>query len=70
MFKEEFIGDIKKTGLLNFRLYNLRNDAGQEHDLASQQPDRLAKMKEQMLDLHREVVAEAYDWRQDLKNQK
>jgi arylsulfatase A len=69
MFKEEFIGDIKKTGLLNFRLYHLRNDTGQEHDLASQQPDRLEKMKQQMLDLHREVVAEAYDWREDLKNQ-
>jgi len=68
MFKESFIGDIKKTDLINFRLYNLRKDPKQENDLASQQPERFAKMKQQMLDLHREVVTEAYDWRKDLKN--
>jgi arylsulfatase A len=63
MFLEKFIGDIKQTGLKNFRLYNLRRDPHQDHDLSSQQAERLARMKEQMLKLHREVVTEAYDWR-------
>lgn len=62
MFLEEYIGEIKQTDLLNFRLYNLRKDPHQDNDLSSQDPERLAKMKEQMLELHREVVTEAYDW--------
>ena len=67
MFKEEYIGDIKKTGLINFQLFNLRKDPHQDHDLASQEPERLVKMKEQMQTLHREVVAEAFDWRLEKK---
>jgi len=65
MFKEEYIGNIKKTGLANFRLFNLRDDAPQQHDLAKAEPARFEKLKRKMLKLHREVVAEAYDWRKE-----
>ena len=63
MFKEEYIGPVKETGLKNFRLYNLRADPAQETDLANQQSEQLEQMKKEMNRLHREVVDEAYDWR-------
>jgi len=63
MFLERFIGDIKKTGFKNYRLHNLRTDAAQEIDLSEKEPDRFAKMKAQMLKLHRDVMDEAFDWR-------
>jgi arylsulfatase A len=63
MFLERFIGDIKKTGFKNYRLHNLRTDAAQEIDLSEKEPERFAKMKAQMLKLHRDVMDEAFDWR-------
>ena len=63
MFLERFIGDIKKTDFRNYRLYNLRTDAAQEIDLSEKDPERFAKMKAQMLKLHRDVMDEAFDWR-------
>ncbi len=63
MFLERFIGDIKKTDFKNYRLHNLRTDAAQEIDLSEKEPDRFAKMKAQMLKLHRDVMDEAFDWR-------
>ena len=63
MFLEKFIGDIKKTGFINYRLHNLRSDATQEIDLSKKEPKRFAKMKAQMIKLHRDVMDEAFDWR-------
>ncbi len=63
MFNEEFIGDIKKTALINHRLYNLRDDPQQKTDLAQKLPERFEEMKQKMHDLHRNVVEEAFDWR-------
>lgn len=63
LFREEWIGMVKKTALVNFRLYNLRQDPGQQQDVAADHPRRLEVMKKKMLALHREVVAEAIDWR-------
>jgi arylsulfatase A len=63
MFRESFIGDIKKTALINFRLHNLRTDATQDKDLSEKEPKRFAEMKKKMLDLHRDVMDEAFDWR-------
>lgn len=64
MFREAFIGDIKATELTNFRLYNVRTDPGQEHDLAAEHPERFEAMKQAMHDMHRDVVNEAVDWRE------
>ncbi len=64
MFKEAFIGDIKKTALINHRLFNLRDDPGQENDLSEAQPERLRKMVAAMETLHRDVMEEAIDWRE------
>ena len=58
------IGDVKAAGLTNFRLYNLREDPAQQHDLAEQHPRRFEQMKKAMIELHKEIVAEAVDWRE------
>lgn len=63
MFLEEYIGPIKETKLVNFRLYNLRDDAAQQKDLSAELPGLLRQMKEKMLAVHASVMKEAYDWR-------
>lgn len=64
LFKEEWIGMIKETELENFRLYNLRSDPKQNlENVASDYPEIYESMKKKMIDLHKEVVAEAVDWR-------
>lgn len=63
LFKEEWIGLIKQTKLVNFRLFNVREDPGQHHDVAKENPRKLKAMTKKMIDLHKEVVAEAIDWR-------
>jgi arylsulfatase A len=63
MFLEKFIGDIKATALTNFRLHNLRADATQDTDLSGKEPETFSRMKKQMLELHRNVMDEAFDWR-------
>ena len=45
-----------------FELYNLKDDLGQKTDLAGEYPDRVEKMKAQMLSLRKEMVAEGGDW--------
>jgi arylsulfatase A len=63
LFNEEWIALIKKSGLINFRLYNLEKDPGQQTDVAAANSKKFEAMKKNMIDLHREVVAEAIDWR-------
>ena len=52
MFLEKFIGDIKKTGFINYRLHNLRSDATQKL-ISKKEPERFAKMKAQMINCPR-----------------
>lgn len=63
LFREEWIGLVKKTALVNFRLYNLREDPGQQNDLAAKKRLRSRSMRKKMIRLHDEVVNEAIDWR-------
>lgn len=64
MFQEEYIGMIKATKLVNFRMYNLRNDPKQTTDVASENPEIFESMKRKMVELHNEIVSEAIDWRE------
>lgn len=63
MFKEEYIGMIKETELVNFRLYNLRNDPKQNSNVSSDNPEKFESLKKKMIELHKEIVTEARDWR-------
>jgi arylsulfatase A len=63
-FKEEWIGDVKSTDLTNFRLFNLREDIGQDTDVSAEHPEVLEELKETLRAVHRDVVTEAPDWRE------
>jgi len=63
VFKEEWIGIIKESPLTNFRLFNLKNDISQKNDVSSQHPKLFEALKKKMIELHKEVVTEARDWR-------
>ncbi len=45
-----------------FELYNLKEDKEQEHNLADQYPARVAAMKQRMLELKAEMVADGGNW--------
>ncbi len=47
---------------VEFELYDMKSDVKQEHDIAAERPERVAKMKAQMLKLRREMVAEGGIW--------
>ena len=53
---------IKSAQLVKFELYNLAEDPKQANDLSSSEPERLATMREKIIALHREVVAEGFSW--------
>jgi len=53
---------IRKKSLVEFELYNIKNDIGQQNNLAKIEPDRFEKMKKKMVDLHEEVIEEGYVW--------
>jgi len=53
---------IKTAKLINFELYNLRDDLGQEKDLAKTEPERLAKLKAMLVKKYREVQKEGPTW--------
>ncbi|MEM7476793.1 MAG: sulfatase-like hydrolase/transferase, partial [Planctomycetota bacterium] len=49
---------IKKCEFSGFELYNLRTDPNESRNLASDEPDVLAMMKDKFLKLHHEIVAD------------
>ena len=53
---------LKKSRLVNFELYNLRDDVGEQHDRSTDEPERLAKMIEAARAMYAEVIAEGPVW--------
>ncbi|MHC4994721.1 MAG: sulfatase [Planctomycetota bacterium] len=53
---------IKGSGLKDFELYHLKNDLGQEQDLAKLEPERLRSMSAQLVGLHRQVINDGPWW--------
>jgi arylsulfatase A len=53
---------IKNSKIVRFALFNIREDIGQKRDISQQQPERLRQMREKMIALHREVLAEGPTW--------
>ncbi len=62
MFDEAWIPVIKNGTYKDFQLYDLKNDPGQTTDLADRQPDRLSRMKEQLLKINASVMSDGQDW--------
>lgn len=53
---------IKSTKLVSFELYNVKDDLGQEKDIASFHPETLVELKKIMIDLHRDAITEGPVW--------
>lgn len=62
LFREAWIPKIKSGGYTNFRLFNLREDPTQSHDLAATMPRKLAQMKSELLRLNDSIMSEGHDW--------
>lgn len=62
MFNEEWIPTIKSGGYKNYQLHNLKDDPGQENDLATAEPKVLERMKKQLLKINQSIMADGPDW--------
>lgn len=62
MFDENWIPAIRKGGYTNYRLFDLKNDPGQTHDLAADQPGRVEEMKKKLLEIHVSVMSDGTVW--------
>jgi arylsulfatase A len=51
--------------MTKFELYNLGQDIAEKHNLAKEQPKRLAAMKKTLAALHAEIEAEGPEWRRE-----
>jgi len=63
-FQESWIPAIKAMTYKRFELYNLERDPKQQHNVAAEHPAVFERLKQQLLDLNRDVLAEAPDWGQ------
>jgi len=58
----EAIRAIKRARLTDFELYNLREDIGEKHDLAAEQPQRVEAMAHRMREMFGPIQAECPVW--------
>ncbi len=61
-FQESWIPIIKKGGFSRFALYDLKADPLQKKDISKQRPKVTARLKEKLLALYKDVMADAPDW--------
>ena len=62
-FNYEKMKFIKQPKLIDFKLFNVRNDIGQDNDLSKQHPERFEKMKATLIKLNEQVKAAAPMWK-------
>jgi arylsulfatase A len=62
-FRMEQMDIIRTLEFQRFELYNLREDIGEQYNLAAREPARLRAMADRLTAIHREVRAEGVDWR-------
>jgi len=62
MFQEKWIPLIKSGTYTNYQLYDLQSDPQQEHDLAKEKPELVAKLKATLLEINNSIMADGADW--------
>ena len=67
MFNEAWIPRIKQGNYTNYRLYNLAEDPGQTTDLASEEPERFARLKQALNRINDSVMADGADWHEQTR---
>ena len=53
---------IKNASLVSFELYNVKDDIGQENDIAASHPEILAELRETMIHLYQDAINEGPVW--------
>ena len=61
-FQEAWIPVIKAGDFSRFTLYDLSTDPMQKKDIAKQRPKVTARLKQKLLTLYEDVLADAPDW--------
>lgn len=62
MFDERWIPAIKAGHYTNFQLFDLKADPNQTTDIAAENPELLAKLKAQLLEINASVMADGANW--------
>jgi len=62
MFNESWIPAIKAAAYGRFELFDLAVDPSQKTDISTQHPELLSDLKQQLLEIHASVMADAPDW--------
>lgn len=66
-FQEAWIPAIKAGGFSRFALYDLNSDPLQQEDISKQRPEVTERLKQKLLALYEDVMADAPDWGQEPK---
>ncbi len=53
---------LKTSTLTNFELFNVRDDLGEQHDRAAEEPERLRELSTQLVQRYRDAQAEGPSW--------
>jgi len=61
-FTQEDIDRLKATELVNFELYHISEDIGEQNDLAATEPQRLEAMSKRLKEIYADVQAEIFPW--------
>ena len=61
-FQEAWIPTIKAGGFSRFALYDLSTDPLQKKDISKQRPQVTERLKKKLLELYKDVMADAPDW--------
>ena len=61
-FQEAWIPAIKAGGFSRFALYDLKADPLQKKDISRQRPEVTDRLKKKLLELYKDVMADAPDW--------
>ena len=62
MFQESWIPTIRNGRYQNFQLFDLNSDPNQTTNVAHEHPDRLEKMKSELLNINQSIMADGHDW--------
>jgi arylsulfatase A len=62
MFNESWIPAIKAGTYGRYELFDMARDSGQTQDVSKQHPDMVARLKERLLEINANIMADAPDW--------
>jgi len=61
-FQEAWIPRIKSGGYQNYRLYDLSKDPNQQHNIASEYPEKLEKLKAKLNAINESIMHDGVNW--------